>query len=285
MQRIGFLGLGTMGFGMAARLVAAGFPVTAYNRSAAPGEALRKLGGHIAASAADAAAEAHIVISMISDDAASRSVWIGERGALAAMRRGAVAVESSTISPVWARELASLTAERGCALLDAPVTGSRVQAAYGELLFLVGGDAAPLEAVRPVLQPMSRGIMHLGPNGSGALMKLINNFVCGVQVASLAEAMKWIEKSGLPADAVSVLVNGAPGSPLVKTVADRMTRHAYETFFRVDLMAKDLRYAIEEARRAGMALVTADAALARFGEAVEKGLGAKDLAAVIEALR
>jgi 3-hydroxyisobutyrate dehydrogenase len=197
-----------------------------------------------------------------------------------------VLIDSSTITPAWIRELAIQTEAVGCPLLDAPVTGSRPQAQAGELLFLVGGDAGVLDRVRPVLQPMSRGAVHLGPNGAGATMKLINNFLCGMQAAGLAEAVAWIERSGLEtAGAIAILIGGAPGSPMVKTLAERMRTQTYDTNFRLDLMAKDLTYSIQEAHRDGIELFTATAALRRFDDAVRKGLGDRDLSAVIEPFR
>jgi len=115
--------------------------------------------------------------------------WVGKDGALDAAREGAVLVESSTVSPAWIAELAKLAEGSGVDLLDAPVTGSRLQAEAGQLSFLVGGRVTALEAATPVLKAMSKEIVHLGPVGSGAKMKLINNFLCGVQVASLAEGL------------------------------------------------------------------------------------------------
>jgi 3-hydroxyisobutyrate dehydrogenase len=133
---------------------------------------------------------------------------------------------------------------------------------------------------------MSRGAIHLGPTGSGALMKLVNNFMCGVQAASLAEAIAMIERSGLDrAQALEVLANGAPGSPLVKTLNGRMTACDYKTNFAVDLMAKDLTYAIAEAQRYGVPLETAKAAVAAFHRASAEGHGAEDMSSVVEPLR
>ena len=286
MTRVAFNGLGTMGSGMAARLLGAGFAVTVYNRTSRAAEALRKAGARIAASPMDAARDADAIITMVSDDCASREVWTGSQGALSAARAGTVLIDSSTISPGWARELAALAAARGCDLLDAPVTGSRPQAESGELFFLVGGRAEAVEKARPILQPMSRGLVHLGGSGAGATMKLINNFVCGVQAAGLAEALAWIERSGLePADAVCVLTEGAPGSPLVKALAERMRKKTYDVNFRLDLMTKDLTYAALGARQSGVELSTGKAALQHFEEAVEKGLGGLDLSAVMEPFR
>jgi 3-hydroxyisobutyrate dehydrogenase len=275
-----------MGSGMAHRLLGAGFEVTVYNRSAARAEALGAAGAKVAATPRQAAENADVVIAMLADDPASRQTWMGENGALAGARKGAVLVDSSTLSPVWVAELAAAAHERGCAFLDAPVTGSKPQAEKGELLFLVGGDAAALDSIRQVLAPMSRGVVYLGPIGSGALMKLINNFLCGVQAASIAEAIAVIERSGLDrAQALEVLNNGAPGSPLVRTLGGRMTARDYRTNFAVDLMAKDLTYAIEEAARHGVELGAAAAALRAFKRASAEGHGSEDMSTVVEPLR
>jgi 3-hydroxyisobutyrate dehydrogenase len=166
------------------------------------------------------------------------------------------------------------------------VTGSKLHAASGELSFLVGGDSTTLEKVRPVLTVMSKAIIHLGPTGSGALIKLINNFVCGVQVASLAEGLAMIERSGLDrAKALEILTAGAPGSPLVKTLATRMTTPDFTPNFLLRLMAKDLGYAIEEGSKHSLDMGTATAALDIFKQAMASGQGDLDMAAVIEQFR
>ena len=182
------------------------------------------LGAQVAASPREAASRADVIISMVADDHASNEVWLGENGALSGARRGAVCVECSTITAGWARELGAAAARAGCEFCDAPVTGSRTHAAAGELNFIVGGAASTLEAIRPALAAMSKSIAPVGPVGSGALFKLINNFLCGVQVASLAEAIAMIERSDLDrSKALALLAGGAPGSPLVQTVAARLT--------------------------------------------------------------
>jgi 3-hydroxyisobutyrate dehydrogenase len=286
MRSIAVLGLGTMGSGMARRLLGGGFAVTVYNRTASRADALKEAGAKVAQTPREAAVGADVVIAMLADDVASRSAWLGENGALAGARPGAVLVESSTLSVGWVKELAAAAEALGCHLLDAPVTGSKPQAANGELLFLVGGDAPVLDSVRDVLAPMCRGMLHLGQTGSGAVMKLVNNFLCGVQAASLAEAMAMIERSGLDrAQALEMLSNGAPGSPLLRTLSARMAAQDYKTNFAVDLMAKDLAYAIEEARRHGITPETAAAALSEFRRASAEGHGGNDMSSVIEPLR
>jgi 3-hydroxyisobutyrate dehydrogenase len=275
-----------MGTGMARRVLDAGFPLTVFNRNPAKAEQLGSAGARVAASPREAAAQADIIVSMLADDSAARTVWLGRDGALAGAAPGSLCIESSTATVGWAHELSAAAAAKGCEFMDAPVTGSRAQAAAGELRFLVGGTAAALERARPVLSAMGKTLTHLGPVGSGALVKLINNFVCGVQVAALAEAVAMIERSGLDrAAALEVLTQGAPGSPLVRTIAARMTAADYTPNFLLRLMAKDLTYAIQEGRSHSVELATAAAALGDFQGAIAAGLGNKDMSAIAEAFR
>ncbi|HEU5235032.1 MAG TPA: NAD(P)-dependent oxidoreductase [Terriglobales bacterium] len=286
MEQIGFIGLGIMGSGMASRLLKAGYPVKVYNRTLSRAAPLQNMDAHVAATPAEAARASDVVISMVADDAASRSVWLGENGILSSIKPGAVALECSTLSPKWIRELAQAAKERGCEFLDAPVTGSKSQATAGELQFLIGGHAAAVERIRPVLSVMSRNVIHLGDNGSGALLKLINNYLCGVQVASLAEALAAIEHSGLNRErALEMLNKGAPGSPLINALSARMVSRSYDVNFVLHLMEKDLTYAISEARNHGVQFETGRAALKLFELARARGWGEQDFSAVVEALR
>jgi 3-hydroxyisobutyrate dehydrogenase len=284
--RIAHLGLGIMGTGMARRVLAAGFPLTVYNRNRAKSEALAAEGAHVAASPREAAIDADFVISMVADDSASRSLWLGPDGALAGARPGTVLIETSTLTVAWVKELAAAAQARQCEFLDAPVTGTKPHAANGELTFLVGGSAVTLEKARPVLAVMSKAILHLGPTGSGALLKLLNNFLCGVQAASLAEAIAIIEKSGLDrSTAMDFLTNGNPGSPLVKTIAGRINARDFTPNFLLKLMAKDLEYALLCARELDVPLSTTAGAAEVFQRAIAAGLGDKDFSAVIELFR
>jgi 3-hydroxyisobutyrate dehydrogenase len=283
---VAFLGLGVMGAGMARRLVDVGFPVAVYNRTPEKAAPIVEAGARLAASPRDAARDAAVIVSMVADDAASRGLWLGDDGALAAAAPGTVLVEASTVSPQWIAELAVAAEQANCRLLDAPVTGSRTHAAEGQLLFLVGGADDALETARPVLAAMSRGVVHVGPLGSGALLKLANNFLCGVQAAALAECVTFVERAGLDRDvALRVLSEGAPGSPLVRALSARMADGDYAPHFHLELMAKDLAYAGDAARRVGVALHTAAAARGRFTDAVEAGLGGRDFSAVVEPIR
>ena len=158
---VALLGLGTMGNGMAANLLKAGFPLVVYNRTQAKAEPFAAQGARIAHTPAEAVQGAKLILSMLSDDNASRDTWTGASGALAAAQPGAVLVESSTVSLGWITELADLAKARGLEFLDAPVTGSRTQAEGGQLIFLVGGSEGALTSVTPALQAMSKDIIHL----------------------------------------------------------------------------------------------------------------------------
>ncbi len=284
-SHVAILGLGTMGAGMAGRLLSASFPLTVYNRNRDKTRPLAASGADVADSPRYAASRSEIVISMVADDAASRAVWFGENGALAGAQRGSVLIESSTLSVGYVKELADAAAQKGCQFLDAPVTGTKPHAASGQLLFLVGGSATVLDAVRPVLAAMSRDVIHLGRQGSGARMKLINNFVCGVQAASFAEALEMAKVAGLDqTTAAKILTEGAPGSGIVKRIAAQLTANDDPNFI-LRLMAKDLAYAVSEATAQGMQLQTASAALQIFQRAVAAGHGDEDFSAVTKAFK
>jgi 3-hydroxyisobutyrate dehydrogenase len=281
--RVAILGVGVMGSGMAGRLLSANFPVSLYNRRRENAKPFEEAGAFLANTPREAAARADIVIGMLADDAVSRGVWLGDDGALAGAVPGAVLIESSTLTLGWVNMLAAAAAKKGCELLDAPVTGSKAQAAAGELRFLVGGSDKALAIARPVLSVLGNDIVHFGPTGAGALMKLVNNFMSGVQAASLAEASAIILASGLDHDkALAVLTSGAPGSPLVKLLSARARAGDFTPNFALRLMAKDLDYAIKEGRHLQIDLKTAAGALAVFEQAIANGYGEKDFSAVIE---
>jgi len=283
---VALLGLGTMGNGMAKNLLKAGFPLSVYNRTRSKAEAFASKGARVADSPADAARGAHVIVAMVADDNASRDVWIGAKGALAVAEERAVLVESSTVSPSWIEELGKHATARGLELLDAPVTGSRTQAEGGQLKFLVGGAEEALSQAMPVLKAMGSEVIHLGPRGSGAKMKLLNNFLCGVQVASLAEGIAWLERSGLDrTKALEILKNGAPGSPLFAGVSVRMVNGDRIVNFLLELMAKDLAYAHQAAQQAGVNLTTAANAKHLFDRAIAAGYGDRDMSAVVEVTR
>jgi 3-hydroxyisobutyrate dehydrogenase len=283
--RVAILGLGIMGGGMASRLLSMKFSVTVYNRTRERAEKYAPSGAFVAGTPREASARADVVIVMVADDVASRGIWLGPDGALAGAAPGTLLVDSSTISVSWVKELAAAAAQKQCEFLDAPVTGTKPHAASGELFFMVGGSAAGFNRAREVLSALGRKVLHLGPNGSGALIKLINNFVCGVEAASFSEAMALVSASGLDREkCISVLGNSALASPLIKRMLTSMGTNDFTPNFPLTLMAKDIGYAINEASRLGVPLQTALPALEVFKHAMEKGLGDQDFSAVVKAV-
>lgn len=287
MTRIAILGLGVMGAGMAANWLAKGFPVTVWNRTRAKAEPLAPKGARIAGTPAEAARDADIIFSMVADDAASRRVWLGEDGALAGAGPGAVAIEMSTVTPDWVRALATEARRRGVDLLDSPVGGSKAAAAAGQLVLFVGGDAGTLDRVRPALEAVSREINHLGGTAAGATWKLINNMMVAIEIAASAEAIALAEKAGFDRAQVARLIGeGGLGSPLIRMKMARMSGLAFDDAdFALKHMVKDLRYARELAGTLGIAPDIAGAAAAYYEKAEAAGLGDKDFAAVLAAIR
>jgi 3-hydroxyisobutyrate dehydrogenase len=284
--KVALLGLGLMGSGMAGRLLDAGYPLTIWNRTPDKTRTFTDRGAKVAKSPRQAVAGATLVISMLADVVVCRDVWLGRGEALQGASPGAILVESSTVSVEWIHELDRAAKEHGCELVDAPVTGSKPQAMAGQLLFLAGGSPTAVESITPVLKAMGRDVVHVGPVGSGARLKLINNFLSGSQVAALAEALSLIERSGLDTEkSLGVLTEGAPGSPLVKLLSGRMVARQYEPNFLLRLMAKDLRYAVAEAEFQALDLDMGRAALRVFEHAITAGQGEDDMSAVVEQFR
>jgi 3-hydroxyisobutyrate dehydrogenase len=282
MQRVTLLGLGAMGAGMAANWVAKGFPLSVWNRTPAKAQTLATRGAKVAATPREAAAGADVIVAMVADDAASRSVWLGADGALAGAKPGAIVVESSTLTPDWVRVLAGHARAKGCGFLDAPVGGSRDAAETGQLRLFVGGNAATFEAARPALAAIGSRIDLLGAAGAGATWKLINNQLIAAQTAALAEALDVAGKAGFEPEQISALIlAGAAASPIVKWKLPRMLKHDYdETDFALYLMLKDSRYATALAGSLGAEASMISSAVEAFARAEAKGLGAKDFAAV-----
>src|SRR4030081_1810614 len=190
-----FMGLGRMGHGMPGRYLEGGFTVAVWNRSRSKADALIARGARWAASPADAADGADAVVTMVADDGASRSVWLGKDGAAANMKPGSLAIECSTVSHQHALDMARELRGRGFVYIDCPVTGLPEAAAAGKLTLLVGADAADLEKARPYLAPISTTVRHFGAVGSGTVFKLINNLMGAIQIAGVAEGLAMAEQA------------------------------------------------------------------------------------------
>lgn len=279
---VAVLGLGAMGSRMAARLLDAGHRVTVWNRSPGPAEALEAAGARRAPSPAAAATEADIVLSMVRDDEAARSVWLDpEVGALTGLRANAVALECSTVTPAWVRELGEAAGSRADTVLDAPVVGTRPHAETGLLTFLVGGDEERLDSVRPVLEVMGSSVHHCGPRGAGAVMKLTVNALFATQVAAVAELLAALGESPVaPTRAVEVLNALPTASPAAARATELMAEGHTAPNFPIDLVAKDLGYAADLVRRAGVGSRVVAGTRAAFEAGVERGLGETDIVGI-----
>ena len=246
MKRVGFIGLGRMGHGMAGRYIDAGFTVAVWTRSEAKADDLIARGAHWATSPRDAAIDADAVITMVADDVASRAVWLGEDGAAATMKAGTLAIECSTVSYAHALALAHELRGRGLIYIDCPVTGLPEAAAAGKLTLLVGAQAADLDSAKPYLAPIGSAVRHFGPVGAGTVYKLINNLMGAVQIASLAEGLAIAEQAGLDMNLVAeAMATGAVASPQVVRHSKRMVARDFSgASFTAALRHKDAAYAV-----------------------------------------
>jgi len=269
MPRVAFIGLGRMGHGMASRTIEAGFEVSVWNRSKAKAEDLIARGALWATSPADAAIDADAVITMVADDAASRSVWLGKDGAGTTAKPGTLAIECSTVSHAHALELARELRGRGLIYIDCPVTGLPDAAASGKLTLLVGAEAADLERARPFLAPLATTIRHFGAVGSGTVFKLINNLMGAVQIASLAEGVAIAEQAGLDMKIVAEsLATGAVASAQVIRHSRRMIARDFAgASFTAALRHKDAAYAVALAETLLPGVPVGRAALAAYDAA------------------
>ncbi len=282
MTRVALLGLGAMGSRMGLRLLAAGHALTVWNRSAGPCDALAQAGAAVAATPRAAAAGAEIVWSMVFDDAASSAVWMAPvSGALLGLGPNAIAVESSTLSPLHVAALAGAVARTGAAFVDAPVAGSRLQAAAGQLIFLAGGQATAVDALRPLLLALGGVVHHVGDGGSGAWLKLAVNAMFASQVVAMAEQLNLLRRAGLEMGSTLDILRSLPTtSAAAAGAAGLMLSGDVSPQAPVDLIVKDLGYAVASARRCGADLSLTAAVLGRFQAASAAGLGGENLVAV-----
>lgn len=274
---------------MAGRLLAAGHEVVVFNRTRAKADAVVRAGAGRAGSPRQAADGAAAVFVMVSDDHASRSVWHGPDGVLAAdAEPGALAVECSTLSHDWVLELAAAARGRGLRFLDCPVTGLPDAAATGRLTLLVGADRADLAAAEPLLAPLAVERLHFGPVGAGTAYKLIINLMGAVQIASTAEGMALAERAGLDLEQVArAIASGQAASPQVVRNSRRMAEgdHARDVVFSGRLRRKDAGYALVLAEKLGLAAPLGRAALDGLDRLLAAGLGDQNESVIIDVAR
>jgi 2-hydroxy-3-oxopropionate reductase len=245
---VGFIGLGAMGKPMALNLRKHDVPVVVHNRSHAAERALVDAGASVATTPAAVAAACPVIVTMLPDAPDVAAVLEGASGLLSALQPGAVVVDSSTIAPAAAIRFAGLVAERGGAYLDAPVSGGEIGAIDGTLTFMVGGDAAALETVRPLLAHMGKAerIVHIGPTGAGQICKACNQLVIGGTMVAVAEALALAKKAGVDGAKVrQALLGGFAASRVLEVHGERMLTGNYKPGFKARLYRKDLRIVAE----------------------------------------
>jgi 3-hydroxyisobutyrate dehydrogenase-like beta-hydroxyacid dehydrogenase len=253
---VAFLGLGVMGHPMAGHLARAGHRVTVYNRTAAKAEAwVREYGGRAAATPKEAAQGTDIVFACVGNDDDLRSVVLGDSGAFAGMKAGAVFVDHTTASAAVARELSALGRERGLQFIDAPVSGGNLGAINGALTVMCGGDPRAFDTIQPVAMAFSKAVTLLGESGAGQLAKMVNQIAIAGLVQGLSEAIAFGEKAGLDMKAVlGVIGKGAAQSWQMDNRGPTMIEDRFDFGFAVDWMRKDLGLVLAEAQRNGARL-------------------------------
>lgn len=275
-KQIGLIGLGLMGRPMGMNLIKAGYPLTVWNRTSSRAEELVAAGAKLAKSPQEVATGCDFLLTIVSDPPALEEVLWGDCGAMQSPKRGSIYVDSSTVSPALARKISAACAERGVRFLDAPVTGGDWGAKKGELVFMIGGDAATLKEAEPILSVMGKKLFHLGPNGAGQTIKLAMNSILALQVDALAEALALVTRAGIAGEKlVEVLQSSMARSGVLDVKAPNLLKGEYVPSFPLRLMHKDLSLALDLANQLGVAL-PATAAAREIYSAV-KGAAKEDL--------
>lgn len=281
-MKVAFLGLGEMGLRMATRLLASDqVELTVYNRTAARADSLVKAGAHAARTPREAVQGAQVIISIVTDDEAAAALWLTpDDGARFGVAKGALVLECSTITPAWLMQLAQALSDQEVTLIDAPVLGSTPQAEAGALVFLAGADEAQLEPLSPLLLSMGAKIIPTGAQGMGAKLKLMVNAIFAAQVALISEVLQTGQALAIdPANLLELLRPLPVISPAAAGAAGLMVAGDHKPRFPIDLVAKDLRYALGLSDKEG-ALPLIAATLERFEQAQRQGRGALNISAV-----
>lgn len=285
MATLGFVGLGVMGGGIARRLLAAGHTVHGYNRTRAKAAPLEELGLVLHGSPREVAAEAEIVLSMVTNVAALRAVAEGPDGILAGLGPGTVWVDMSTAAPAVSRELAERAREAGADLVDAPVSGSVSTLEEGRLSIMVGGSAETFARVEPVLRDVGPVVRHVGRNGQALLLKIAINLSLHVQMTAFSEGLLLAEKDGIDREvALEAMLESVIASPMLKYRAPFVLEQPDEAWFDVNMMQKDMLLALEAGRQLDVPMPTTAASNELLTAARAMGLGGYDFSIVYEVL-
>ena len=252
---VGFIGLGIMGQPMAGHILKAGYPLTVYNRTFSKTEQLASEGANVADNPAEVVSQSEVIITIVSDSPDVEDVVAGSNGVIEGIKSGSVVVDMSTISPQMERNLDQKLREKGCNLVDAPVSGGDVGAQNATLAIMAGGDQQVFERVRPVLAVMGKTVTYCGEVGCGQLTKLCNQILVCLNLLGVSEALSFARKNGLDANVmIEAVKGGAAGSWQLSNLGPRVVDRDFEPGFMVDLMQKDLRLVLEAAAAAKASL-------------------------------
>lgn len=283
MTKVAVLGLGTMGAPMALNLLQKSFEVIVYNRTASKAEPLREAGALVAQHPREAAAQADVIITMVSNDASIQEIYYGDNGVLAGIRSGSIVIDSSTISPSLSTALYSECQAKEAQFLDAPVTGSKPAAEAGTLLFMVGGEEAALTQAMPVLEAMGTRIVYMGPSGSGSITKLAHNTIVGINNVALAEGFSIVSKAGVnPTAFLEVVQNGSAGSKAAELKGQKIIDSNFDNQFSLALMLKDLKLASVLTDQLQSPTPMLELAKSMFQMGQTAGYGEEDLCSVVK---
>jgi 3-hydroxyisobutyrate dehydrogenase-like beta-hydroxyacid dehydrogenase len=283
MQRIGFIGLGTMGMPMAGQLQKAGYPLTVYNRTRGKAEKMVEKGARMASSPADVARHSEVIFTMLTADQAVEEVILGEQGVIRGASAGLIVVDCSTVSPQTSQKIARELKTKGVAMLDAPVTGSEPQAEQGILTFMVGGKKEVFERCLPLFHTMGKNAYWMGDHGAGSYTKLAINAIAAVNLAALSEGMVLAAKSGIdPELFLKVITGGGARSGMADAKAPKMIRRDFRPHFTTALMYKDLGLADCLAADQGVPAPLLSLVRQLFQMAIAKGYAEEDMCAVVK---
>lgn len=292
-MKIGFIGTGTMGQPMVKNLIAKGFGVIAYDIVPAAVDAAVKLGAAACGSAAEAAKQSDLVVTMLPSSSHVETAYLGAGGVLEGVAKGRLCVDMSTIEPGVSQRVAARLKERGVRFIDAPVSGGVGGAERATLAIMVGGEAADLEEARPALAAMGANIIHVGPVGAGEVAKLCNNLIAGVAMVAVSEAFRIAEGFGVDPKILTSVIAKSSGNtwamevahPVPGMVPTAASSRDYENGFMTDLMAKDLGLAVNAARALRVPVSVAPAAQQLLRLASSHGYGRKDFSSVYQFLK
>ena len=273
-EKVGFVGLGIMGQGMALNLLKAGFSLTVWNRTASRTEAIVEAGAQAASDPAAVAAQSDIIVVCVSDTPDVEAVVLGENGILHGAKPGSLVIDCSTISPKATKEIAAKLAEKEVAMLDAPISGGSEGAAKGTLSIMVGGAAADFERARPVFEAMGKTITHVGQTGAGQTVKLVNQVLVVGNALAMCEALLLAQAGGVDLKTTLKAVEaGAAGSWMLSNRGPQIIERDWRPGFTIDLQLKDLRLVRQAADELGVPLLGTDLIFDLYRTLQAQGLG------------